>query len=147
MQKLLCRIRAELAARDLRRGALAPLLGSDDALEVVVQLEGAPDAKSDPDAYRAYLAKARIAGAFSVTVEITDAAEVATPIEDKPGAQRLETRLALRMLGTPCVNSWRRCSFCAASWRSKHPSAFDSTATTAAGWGRYSNSRCLSLES
>ena len=35
-----------------------------------------------------------------MTVEITDAAEVATPIEDKPGAQRLESRLALRMLGT-----------------------------------------------
>jgi len=35
-----------------------------------------------------------------VTVEITDAAEVTTPAEDKPGAQRLEARLALRMLGT-----------------------------------------------
>jgi hypothetical protein len=67
--------------------------------QIVAQLDGAPDAKSDPDAYRAYLAKARVAGAFDVTVEITDAAEVATPIEDKPGAQRLEVRLALRMLG------------------------------------------------
>jgi hypothetical protein len=68
--------------------------------QIVAQLEGAPDPKSDPDAYRAYLAKAHVAGAFNVTVEITDAAEVATPIEDKPGAQRLESRLALRMLGT-----------------------------------------------
>jgi hypothetical protein len=68
--------------------------------QIVAQLDGAPDPKSDPDAYRAYLAKARLAGAFNVTVEITDAAEVAVPAEDKPGAQRLETRLALRMLGT-----------------------------------------------
>lgn len=41
-----------------------------------------------------YLAKVHLAGAFNVTVEITDAAEVAIPIEDKPGARRLETRLA-----------------------------------------------------
>jgi len=67
--------------------------------QLVAQLAGAPDPKSEPDGYRAYLAKARIAGAFNVTVEITDAAEVPTPIEDKPGAQRLEMRLALRMLG------------------------------------------------
>jgi hypothetical protein len=68
--------------------------------QIVALLEGAPDPKSDPDAYRAYLAKAHLAGAFNVTVEITDAAEVRMPIEDKPGEQRLETRLALRMLGT-----------------------------------------------
>lgn len=68
--------------------------------QIVAVLEAAPDPKSDPDAYRAYLAKAHIAGAFTVTVEITDATEVMTPSEDKPGAQRLETRLALRMLGT-----------------------------------------------
>jgi hypothetical protein len=68
--------------------------------QIVAQLEGAPDPKGDPDAYRAYLTKMHLAGAFNVTVEITDAAEIATPSEDKPGAQRLETRLALRMLGT-----------------------------------------------
>ena len=37
---------------------------------------------------------------MGVTVEITDASETFTPIADKPGAQQLETRLALRMLGT-----------------------------------------------
>lgn len=68
--------------------------------QIVAKLEGAPDPKGDPDAYRAYLAKVHLAGAFTVTVEITDAAEVTTPMADKPGAQRLETRLALRMLGT-----------------------------------------------
>jgi hypothetical protein len=67
--------------------------------QIVTQLEGAPDPKADPDAYRAYLGKARITGAFNVSVEITDAVEVSTPIEDKPGTQKLEVRLALRMLG------------------------------------------------
>jgi hypothetical protein len=67
--------------------------------QIVAKLEGAPDPKVDPDGYRAYLGKLHIAGAFTVTVEITDAAEVLAPMEDKPGAQRLEIRLALRMLG------------------------------------------------
>ncbi|HYP91557.1 MAG TPA: hypothetical protein VEQ59_25490 [Polyangiaceae bacterium] len=67
--------------------------------QIVVQLEGAPGANTEPDLYRAFLAKSHITGAFRVTVEITDAAEVLTPSEDKPSAKRLETRLALRMLG------------------------------------------------
>jgi len=67
--------------------------------QLVAQLDGAPDPRSDPDAYRAYLSKAHITGAFNVTVEITEAAELLTPIDDKPGARRLETRLGLRMLG------------------------------------------------
>ena len=67
--------------------------------QIVAKLEGAPDPKSDPDGYRSYLGKAHIAGAFNVTVELTDASETATPTADKPGAQRLEVRLALRMLG------------------------------------------------
>ncbi|HEY0467280.1 MAG TPA: hypothetical protein VGC79_23935 [Polyangiaceae bacterium] len=68
--------------------------------QVVAQLQGAPDPKADPDAYRSYLDKSHIAGAFNVSVEITDASETLTPMTDKPGAQQLETRLALRMLGT-----------------------------------------------
>jgi len=68
--------------------------------QIVAKLEGAPDPKMDPDGYRAYLAKAHIAGAFNVNIEITDAAEVLTPKADKPGAQELEIRLALRMLGS-----------------------------------------------
>ena len=68
--------------------------------QLVVQLEGAPDPKADPDAYRQYLEKAHIAGAFAVNVELTDATETSAPVADKPGAQEHETRLAVRMLGT-----------------------------------------------
>ena len=67
--------------------------------QIVAQLEGAPDPKVDPDAYRAYLDKAHITGAYKVTVEIMDAVETLAPMADKPGAQRFEIRLALRMLG------------------------------------------------
>lgn len=67
--------------------------------QIVAKLEGAPDPKLDPDGYRAYLNQAHITGAYHVTVEITDAVEELAPMEDKPGAQRLEIRLALRMLG------------------------------------------------
>ena len=68
--------------------------------QIVAHLEGAPDPKIDPDAYRAYLDKSHVTGAYNVTVEITDAVETLTPLADKPGAQRLEIRLALRMLGS-----------------------------------------------
>jgi hypothetical protein len=68
--------------------------------QVVAQLDGAPDPKLDPDGYRSYLEKAKIAGAFNVTVEITDATETITPLTDHPGTQVHEVRLALRMLGT-----------------------------------------------
>ncbi|MEI9940140.1 MAG: hypothetical protein WDO69_23210 [Pseudomonadota bacterium] len=67
--------------------------------QIVSKLEGAPDPKVDPDGYRSYLDKSQITGAFNVTIEITDATETLTPIVDKPGAQRQEVRLALRMLG------------------------------------------------
>jgi hypothetical protein len=68
--------------------------------QIVANLEGAPDPKIDPDGYRAFLAKSHIAGAFNVNIEITDAVQLLTPKTDKPGAQELEIRLALRMLGT-----------------------------------------------
>jgi hypothetical protein len=69
-------------------------------LQIVAKLEGAPDAKAAPDGYRAFLTKAQVTGAYNVNVEITDAVEALVPIEDKPGAQRLEIKLALRMLGS-----------------------------------------------
>ncbi|MEO6599073.1 MAG: hypothetical protein ABIQ16_04320 [Polyangiaceae bacterium] len=68
--------------------------------QIVAQLDGAPDAKADPDGYRAFLTKAHITGAFNVNVEITDAVEAIVPMADKPGAQQLEIKLALRMLGS-----------------------------------------------
>ncbi|HWZ88893.1 MAG TPA: hypothetical protein VNW92_08585 [Polyangiaceae bacterium] len=68
--------------------------------QIVAKLEGAPDPKTDPDGYRAFLTKSHIAGAFNVNIEITDAVQQLTPKADKPGAQTLEIRLALRMLGS-----------------------------------------------
>ncbi len=68
--------------------------------QLAAKLEGAPDPKTDPDGYRAFLAKSHVAGAFNVTIEITDAVQQLTPKAEKPGAQQLEIRLALRMLGS-----------------------------------------------
>ena len=68
--------------------------------QIVAHLESAPDPKVDPDAYRQYLEKSHITGAYAVNVELTDATETSAPVADKPGAQEHETRLALRLLGT-----------------------------------------------
>jgi hypothetical protein len=66
--------------------------------QLIAKLE-APDPKADADAYRSFLSKSHIAGAYEVTVLITDAAEELTPLPDKPGAQQLEIRLVLNMTG------------------------------------------------
>jgi len=66
--------------------------------QLIAKLD-APDPKVDADAYRNFLSKSHIAGAYDVTVEITVAAEELTPLPDKPGAQRLELRLVLNMTG------------------------------------------------
>lgn len=67
--------------------------------QLVASLPGAPDPKSNPDGYRKYLAGKHIAGAYLVTVEITDASEELVPLEDKPSSQRLVVRVAIHMLG------------------------------------------------
>jgi hypothetical protein len=67
--------------------------------QLVANLEGAPDPKSNADGYRKYLAKKAIAGAYLVTVEITDASEELVPLDDKPNSQRLVIHVALHMLG------------------------------------------------
>ena len=59
----------------------------------------APDPKLDADAYRSFLTKSHIAGAYDVAVEITGATEELTPLADKPGSQLLEMRLVLDMTG------------------------------------------------
>src|SRR3954465_9045227 len=43
--------------------------------QLVGKLEGAPDPKTNADAYRKFLGTKAIAGAYLVTVEITDASE------------------------------------------------------------------------
>jgi hypothetical protein len=67
--------------------------------QLVAKLEGAPDPKTHADRYRKHLAAKAIAGAYFVTVEITDASEELVPVEDKPNAQRLVLRIGIHMLG------------------------------------------------
>jgi len=67
--------------------------------QLVGKLEDAPDPKTKADAYRKYLGTKGIAGAYLVTVEITDASEEVVPFEDKPNAQRLVIHIAIHMLG------------------------------------------------
>ncbi|HEX7839072.1 MAG TPA: hypothetical protein VF469_16455 [Kofleriaceae bacterium] len=67
--------------------------------QLVAALPGAPDPRSNADGYRRHLAKTGIAGAYLVTVEISDASEELVPLEDKPNTQRLVIRIAIHMLG------------------------------------------------
>jgi hypothetical protein len=65
--------------------------------QLVAKLEGAP-AKDQADAYRKFLVKKGLAGAFLVTVEVTEASEEVVPT-DKPNTQRLVVRVAVHVLG------------------------------------------------
>jgi hypothetical protein len=66
--------------------------------QLVAKLEGAPDPKTHADGYRKYLAQHGIAGAYLVTVEITEASEELEPLDDKT-SQRLVIRIGIHMLG------------------------------------------------
>jgi hypothetical protein len=66
--------------------------------QLVAKLDGAPDPKTNADGYRRYLTQHGIAGAYLVTVEITEASEELEPLDDKT-AQRLVIRIGLHMLG------------------------------------------------
>lgn len=65
--------------------------------QLVATLEGAPP-KDKPDAYRKFLKKKGLAGAYLVTVEVTEASEELVP-SDKPNTQRLVVRVAVHVLG------------------------------------------------
>ncbi len=65
--------------------------------QLVGKLADAPE-KSATDAYRKYLVKKGIAGAYLVTVEVTEASEELVPM-DKPNTQRLVVRVAVHILG------------------------------------------------
>lgn len=67
--------------------------------QLVGKLDDAPDWKTAAEAYRKYLTKKGLAGAYLVTVDLTEAAEELEPMEGKPGAQRLVVRVAIHMLG------------------------------------------------
>ena len=64
---------------------------------LVAKLDGAPDPKASEEAYRAFLAKAGVKGAYRVQVEITEASEEHGT--GQTGAPQLAVHLALRMLG------------------------------------------------
>lgn len=66
--------------------------------QLVADMAGAPDWKTEAPAYRKFLARKRLAGAFHVTVELTEATFTIEPM-DTPRSQRLVVRVALHMLG------------------------------------------------
>jgi len=66
--------------------------------QLVAKLEGAPDWKTEAEAYRKFLVKKGLAGAYHVTVDITEATEEVEP-SDKPNTQRLVVKIAIHMLG------------------------------------------------
>ena len=69
--------------------------------QLVKSLEGAP---ADPEAnnggpYRKFLTKKGIAGAYLVTVEVTEASIEIVPMEDKKNTQRISVTVGLHVLG------------------------------------------------
>lgn len=72
--------------------------------QLVAKLDGAPVLPDKPtpqqmDAYRSFLKKRGIAGAYLVTVEVSEASEELVPVTDKPNTQRLNVRVAVHVLG------------------------------------------------
>ncbi|MGE0550056.1 MAG: hypothetical protein AB7R00_23520 [Kofleriaceae bacterium] len=67
--------------------------------QLVATLDGAPDPIANADAFRKFLKKKGLAGAYLVTVEVTGASEEVEPMPDKPNSQRLVVRLEIHMLG------------------------------------------------
>lgn len=65
--------------------------------QVVAQLEGAPP-KDQADAFRRYLTRKGVTGAYLVTVEITEASEELEPM-DKPNSQRYSVSISVHVLG------------------------------------------------
>lgn len=67
--------------------------------QLVAALAGAPDPDTKADAYRKFLRAKGLAGAYLVTVEVTEASIELVPVESKPGTQRLVVRVAVHLLG------------------------------------------------
>jgi hypothetical protein len=65
--------------------------------QLVAKLEGAPD-QGKADAYRKYLVRKGLSGAYLVTVEITEATEELEPM-DKPSSQRYVVTISVHVLG------------------------------------------------
>jgi hypothetical protein len=67
--------------------------------QLVAKLDDAPDPKTAAEAYRKFLTKKGIAGAYLVTVEITEASEEITPMEGKTNSQRMVVHVGIHVLG------------------------------------------------
>jgi hypothetical protein len=68
--------------------------------QLVPTLDGAPDPEVDHgQPYRKFLAKKGVAGAYLVTVEVTEASEELVPMEDKKTTQRLVAHVGIHVLG------------------------------------------------
>jgi hypothetical protein len=67
--------------------------------QLVADLSAAPDPKTDPKGYSAYLKKKKVAGSYAVVVDLTSYSE---ETEDSPkgdGSKRFVVRLELHMFG------------------------------------------------
>jgi hypothetical protein len=67
--------------------------------QLVAALDGAPDPRTSADAYRKFLTKKGVSGAYLVTVEVTSASEEIVPLEDKAKSQRMVVHVAIHVLG------------------------------------------------
>lgn len=67
--------------------------------QIAATLDGAPDPDAKAAAYRKFLKSKGLAGAFLVTVEVTEASIEVVPVESKPNTQRLVVRVAVHLLG------------------------------------------------
>lgn len=65
--------------------------------QFVAELPGAPSAKTDDAAYRKFLTRKGIAGAYSVSVQLTEASEELEQLEGR--GQRLVVRLSVHVFG------------------------------------------------
>jgi hypothetical protein len=67
--------------------------------QLVMDIAGAPDPEANAQGYRKFLAKKGLAGAYLVTVEVTEASIEIVPMEDKKNTQRISVTVGLHVLG------------------------------------------------
>jgi hypothetical protein len=67
--------------------------------QLVLSVDGAPDPDAKPDAYRKFLTKKGISGAYLVTVEVTEASIEIIPVEEKKNTQRIVVSVGIHVLG------------------------------------------------
>ncbi|HEY5926155.1 MAG TPA: hypothetical protein VIV11_30930 [Kofleriaceae bacterium] len=67
--------------------------------QLVLKVDGAPDPDANAAAYRKFLTKKGISGAYLVTVEVTEASIEVVPLEEKKNTQRISVTVGLHVLG------------------------------------------------